>query len=69
MRSFAPATAAPTGEVLIEFRRVGAVVKVSAIHVDSDTEVCLVGPSNAGEHALKTAVMNKLAYVLARRQG
>jgi hypothetical protein len=61
----APAT--PPGEVLIEFRRIGDAVKVSAVHVASDTEVCLVGPAGAGEPALKTAVLNKLAYVMGRR--
>jgi hypothetical protein len=58
----------PLGEVLFEFRRLGNVVKVTAVHVATDTEVCLVGAPAAGEHALKTAAMNKLAYVLARRR-
>jgi hypothetical protein len=57
------------GEVLFEFRRVGNVVKVTAIHVDTDTEVCLVGAPAAGEHGLKMAAINKLKYVLAKRQG
>jgi len=56
------------GEVLFEFRRLGNVVKVSAIHVDSDTEVCVVGPPAAGEHTLKQAAINKLRYVMAQRQ-
>jgi len=60
---------APLGEVLFEFRRVGNVAKVSAIHVDSDTEVCLVGSPAAGELALKEAAINKLIYVLAKRRG
>lgn len=59
--------AAPSGEVLFEFRRLGASVKVSAIHAATGTEVCLVGPANAGEHALKTAALNKLAYVMKTR--
>ena len=58
----------PLGEVLFEFRRVGNVVKVSAVHVASDTEICLVGDPAAGEHGLKLAAMRKLAYVLAKRQ-
>lgn len=59
----------PTGEILFEFRRVGNVVKVSAIHVDSDTEISLVGSPAAGEAVLKMAAMRKLAYVLAQRRG
>ncbi len=60
---------APLGEVLFEFRRIGNAVKVSAIHVDSDTEVCLVGSPAAGEHALKQAAINKLVYVLVKGRG
>jgi hypothetical protein len=60
---------AELGEILFEFRQVGNVVKVSAIHVDTDTEVCLVGPPAAGEHGLKMAAIRKLIYVLGRREG
>ena len=56
------------GEVLLEFVRAGNVVKVSAIHIDTDTEVCLVGSSMAGRYGLQTAVMAKLAYVLSKRK-
>jgi hypothetical protein len=57
----------PVGEVLFEFRRLGNVVKVSAIHVETNTEVSLMGPPGAGEHGLKMAAARKLAYVLAKR--
>lgn len=57
----------PDGEVLFEFIRIGDAVKISAIHVATDTEVCLVGPRRAGDIVLKQAVLRKLAYVL--RQG
>lgn len=59
----------PTGEILFEFRRVGNVVKVSALHVATDTEVSLVGDPAAGEHGLKMAAIRKLTYVLAQRKG
>jgi hypothetical protein len=55
------------GEVLFEFRRVGRVVKVSAIHVGTQIEVVMVGDAAAGEHGLKMAAMRKLTYVLAKR--
>jgi len=54
------------GEVLFEFRRVGAVVRVSAIHVETGTEVVLVGAPAAGDHALKMAAIRKLIYVMAK---
>ena len=56
------------GEVLFEFRRVGNVVRVSAIHVETQTEIVLVGAPGAGEHALKMAAIRKLVYVMAKGQ-
>jgi hypothetical protein len=56
-----------SGEILFELRQIGQVVKVSAIHVDSGTEVSLAGPVAAGEHGLKQAALRKLAYVLNQR--
>jgi hypothetical protein len=57
----------PLGEVLFEFHRVGNVVKVSALHVDTDTEISLAGPSSAGVYGLKLAAIRKLIYVLNKR--
>ncbi len=57
----------PSGEILFEFRRLGNVVKVSAVHVDSNTEICLVGAPSVGEYALKKAAIRKLIYVLGRQ--
>ena len=59
---------APLGEVIFEFRQVGNVVKVSAVHVETGLEVSIVGAPAAGEYALKMAAMRKLAYVLAQGQ-
>jgi len=59
---------ADLGEVLFEFRRVGAVVKVTAIHVATGTEIVLVGAANAGEYALKMAAIRKLIYVMGKRE-
>ncbi len=55
------------GEVLFEFRRVGNSVKVSAVHVATNTEISIVGPATGGEQALKMAALRKLQYVLARQ--
>lgn len=56
-----------TGDVIIEFHRVGAYVKVSAIDTKTLTEVSIVGAPSAGERALKRAVIRRLEYVLARK--
>jgi len=54
-------------EVIFEFLQHGNAVKVTAIDPDSLVEVSIVGPANAGRAALKTAALNKLKYVLAKR--
>lgn len=56
-------------EVIVEFHRVGACVKVSAIDPATLTEVSIVGDPAAGEAALTKAAVRKLAYVLERRAG
>ena len=62
------AAQAPPGTILFEFRQIGNAVKVTAMHVETDTEVCVQGPPSAGQHALRAAALRKLAYVLARRE-
>ncbi len=56
----------PNG-VILEFIRLGPAIRVSAMEPESLTEVVLQGPAAAGEAALRRAVLQKLAYVLARR--
>ncbi len=55
--------------VIIEFQRIGASVKVSAIGPETLTEVSIAGPASTGEEALTRAVMQKLAYVLEKKRG
>jgi Domain of unknown function (DUF6898) len=57
------------GGIIIEFHRVGAYVKVSAIDPRSLTEVSIVGNPAAGEKALARAAIRRLEYVLARKAG
>ncbi len=54
-------------DVIIEFRRVGHALKVSAMDPRTLTEVSIVGPLNASEAELTRAVMRKLAYVLEKK--
>jgi hypothetical protein len=54
-------------EVIFEFRRVGAAVKVSAVDVATGTEVSIVGDPAVGEDALRRIARRKLDYVLARQ--
>ncbi len=54
-------------EALIEFHRVGAYVKVSAVDPETLTEVSIVGDPAVGETLLKRQARRKLAYVLAKK--
>lgn len=54
-------------EVIFEFRRVGTVVKVSAVDTESMTEVSVMGPATADEASLRRTALRKLEFVLARR--
>jgi hypothetical protein len=56
------------GEVIIEFVRLGALVRVSAFDPATLVEVVLQGKATAGEAALRQAVLRKLDYALARQR-
>jgi hypothetical protein len=58
----------PEGEVIFEFLRIGNSVKVTALHVATDTEISLVGAPSAGDYGLKLAALRKLNYVLAQKR-
>lgn len=53
-------------EFLVEFRRIGNAVKVSAIDPVTGTEVSISGPANIGETELSRTACNKLRYVLRK---
>ena len=54
-------------DVIVEFVRVGALVRVSAMEPSSLTEVVIQGPAAAGEAALRRTALRKLAHVLNRK--
>lgn len=54
-------------EVLIEFQQVGNAVKVTAVDTETLVEVSMMGPASAGQEILKRNVINKLNYVLAKK--
>ena len=56
-------------EFLLEFRRIGNAVKVSAIDPITGTEVSISGPANIGEAELSLNACNKLRYVLRKKFG
>lgn len=55
-------------DVIIEFQRVGASVKVTAVDPATLVEVSIVGPAAGGEEVLRRTVLRKLDYVIARNR-
>ena len=54
-------------EYLLEFKWLGAYVKVSAIDPVTNTETSIVGDSRASESDLKNLAISKLEYVLNKK--
>ncbi|MCL4679510.1 MAG: hypothetical protein KJ017_13045 [Alphaproteobacteria bacterium] len=54
-------------EIIIEFRPVGAVVRVSAMDTQTLTEIAIQGPASAGEEILKRNAVKRLEYVLKKK--
>ncbi|HEX9465485.1 MAG TPA: hypothetical protein VGB82_23020 [Alphaproteobacteria bacterium] len=55
-------------QVIFEFIQRGNSVKVTAMDPQTLVEVSIVGPANASQAALKATALNKLKYVLGKRQ-
>ncbi len=55
-----------TGEILLETRRIGVFLRVTAIDVDSGTEVVFQAPSYSSKDALLRLASNKLRYVMQK---
>ena len=54
-------------EVILEFFPVGNVVKVSAMDVETLTEISIQGPANATQDVLKRNAVKRLEYVLKKK--
>lgn len=55
-------------EVLFEFKRLGAYVKVTAMHPASLTEVSITGDAKATQAYLQQLALNKLKLALKKRR-
>ncbi|MEX2454743.1 MAG: hypothetical protein WD470_08560 [Rhodospirillaceae bacterium] len=56
-----------SGEIILEFQQIGNAVKVTAVDSATLVEVSIVGPASAGQKVLKRNAINKLRYVLFKR--
>lgn len=55
-------------EILFEYVRQGAYVKVTAIETETMTEVCAVVPANLPEEQMQIHALKKLQYVLKKKE-
>jgi len=55
-------------EVIFEFLRIGAALKVTAVDVASGTEASMVADPRAGQETLRRLARQKLDYVMSRKQ-
>jgi len=62
-------TGKATGEVIIEMRPVGSVVRVAAVDVASGTEVVVFGPATSPARALEELAVAKLKRRLSTSSG
>lgn len=54
-------------EIIFEFYPVGAYVRVSAMDVESLTEISIQGPVTASEDTLKANALKRLEYVMRKK--
>lgn len=54
-------------EIILEYFPIGRLVKVSAMDVETLTEVVIQGPQSAGEEVLKQNALRRLEYVLKKK--
>lgn len=57
------------GEVILEMRPVGGVVRVAAVDVATGTEVVVMGPASASQQTLEQLAIAKLRRRLAMDRG
>lgn len=54
-------------EILFEYVRNGAYVKVTAIETETQTEASVVVPANLSQDNMNLQALNKLRYVLQKK--
>jgi hypothetical protein len=55
-------------EVIFEFLRIGAALKVTAVDAATGMEASMVGDPNAGQETLRRLAKQKLDYVMSRKK-
>lgn len=55
-------------EVIFEMARVGTLMRVTAVDAATGVEVVIQGPAGASQAELQRVALNKLLYVLNKKQ-
>ena len=55
-------------EVLFEFAQIGSVIKVTAVDVQTGTEVVIQGHASTPQPVLQRTAVNKLRFVLEKAE-
>lgn len=55
-------------EVLFEFVQIGTIVRVTAVHAATGTEVVIQGPASQPQSLLQRTALAKLRYVLEKQK-
>ncbi len=58
----------PSGEIFIETKQIGAIVRVTAIDAKTGAEAVFQVPATASPSDVKRMAVNKLLYVMNRQQ-
>ena len=56
----------PSGEIIIEIQRIGAILRVAAVDVATGTEVTFQAPASATRASIDRLAANKLRYVMSK---
>ena len=56
------------GEIIIEIRRIGDILRVAAVDVASGTEVTFQAPASASRASIDRLAASKLRYVMKKLQ-
>jgi MinD-like ATPase involved in chromosome partitioning or flagellar assembly len=56
----------PSGEIIVEIQRIGAILRVAAVDVATGTEVTFQAPASATRASIDRLAANKLRYVMSK---
>jgi hypothetical protein len=59
----------PRGEIYVEYKQVGQIMKVTAIDADTGLEAVIMGPASTAQTQLQKIAVQKLKMLLKKAEG